>query len=171
MSKPMEASSGARPPSQQIATDQKKPCDTCCDLNPLCPVEPSKTKKIGIYRGNRCITLRETLGAYETSTELGCPICGLLAAIFDQFWPGQKRDAQVSLGLEENTPPQLRTPTTPLLRVSFYTSTRVGKCTLSTQRWRSLALLALRRTDYLFVYIRSSTRPATCSCALGYQSV
>lgn len=139
MSKPMKPSSEAGSLSQQQTTDQKKPCDTCCDLNPLCSVEPSTTKRISISEDNRCITLYQTLGAFKASEELGCPICGLLAAVLDQFWPTRTLDAEVTLELEENTPPILFDSDDLLSSVSLYTSTRLGKCALSTQRWRSIA--------------------------------
>lgn len=130
----MQPSSEAGSLSQQQATDQKKPCDTCCDLNPLCSLEPTATKKIFVFKGNRCITLYQTLGDYQTSEELGCPICGLLAAVFDQFWPGRTRDEKVTLGLEENTPPGIWASSNALISVSLYTSTRLGKFAFSTQR-------------------------------------
>lgn len=110
MSKPTKPSSETGSLIQQQAPDQKKPCDTCCDLNPLCFVEPSTTKRVSVLKGNRCINLDQTLGAFKTSAELGCRICGLLAAVFDQFWPARTRDAQVLLGLEENTPPTFLIP-------------------------------------------------------------
>lgn len=114
--------------SHQQAMDQKKACDTCCDLNPLFPAEPSATKEIDIFRGNRYIVLSETFGAYRTSADLGCPICDLLASVFDKFWPGQTRDAQTHIRLEENAPPALWALQYGLPRVTLYTSTRLGKC-------------------------------------------
>lgn len=141
MSKPMNIPSGARSLSQQQSTDQKKPCDTCCDLDPLCPVEPNTTTIIDCLEGKWYINLFWTLGAYETSAELGCPICRLLTAVFDRFWPGQTRDVQAKLRLEENEPPDLclwaPRRTGRMLSVHLYTSTRLGKYTLFTQRSRS----------------------------------
>lgn len=140
MSKPMNIPSGARSLSKQQSTDQKKPCDICCDLDPLCLVEPNTTT---IIDGNGYINLFWNLGAYKTSAELGCPICRLLTAVFDRFWPGQTRDAQAKLRLEENEAPDLClwAPAPPLtgdmLSVHLYTSTRLGKYTLFTQRSRS----------------------------------
>lgn len=137
--KPSEAESL----SQEHAADEKKPCDTCCDLNPLCSVEPSTTKRIGIFKGNRFIALKQTLGAFKTSEELGCPICGLLAAVFDQFWPARTRDAQVTLSIAENNPPSLFASENEFTSVYLYTSTSLGKFALSSQRRRSIARHAL----------------------------
>lgn len=139
MSKPMKVSLEAGSLSQQQATDQKKPCDTCCDLDHLQPVQNSKAKEVRSNRitGNRSIVVSQTLGAYETSAELGCPICRVLVAVSDHFCPGLTRGSETSMILGKDGLPAFSILVSDRPRIILYTKQTLGKCTFSTEHWKS----------------------------------
>lgn len=69
---PLEVSSEGSSLSPEQFMEPKKPCNTCCDLDPLRPVEP-REKEVGFkyITGDGAIILRQTLGAYKPAQGWG----------------------------------------------------------------------------------------------------